>query len=98
MARASINPSARCRIGVAASLLALLTACGGGNGASPVSTPRPTPTPTPTPPPTNFDTEEFRFSTGPEQHGAIAAWEDGFTGDDSIIAIVDTGIDSDSPE
>lgn len=104
MARASTKPSARVRIGVAASLLALLTACGGGSGASPVSTPRPTPTPTPkptptpTPTPTNFDTEEFRFSDGPSQHNAVAAWQDGITGDGTVIAIIDSGIDSDSPE
>lgn len=38
------------------------------------------------------------MSDGPVYHNAIAAWQDGFTGAGSIIAIIDTGIDSDSPE
>lgn len=102
---------ARVRLLPAISALALLTACGGGSGAAPSSTrppttptptptptPVPTPTPTPTPPPTNFDTREFRDSDGPGFHNAITAWQAGITGAGSIIAIVDSGIDSDSPE
>ncbi|MFU7529518.1 S8 family peptidase [Qipengyuania sp. ASV99] len=46
----------------------------------------------------NFDTAEFRRSDGPEFHGADAAWREGTTGSGAIIAVVDTGIDSDSPE
>lgn len=74
----------------------------------PVTTPAPTPSPSPTPPPPNtpptpptvslFDTSEFRMSDGPDQHGAITAWEDGATGQGQTIAIIDTGIDQDSPE
>ena len=40
----------------------------------------------------------MRLSDGPEQHGAVTAWSQGATGEGSLIAIVDTGIDSDSPE
>lgn len=89
---------------------AVLTACGGGGGGGPVSTPSPppaspapspsptpVPAPTPTPPPT-FDTAEINRSDGPGQHNAVAAWQDGTTGDGEIIAIIDTGIDLDNPE
>lgn len=65
---------------------------------SPTPTPTPVPTPTPTPPPTNFDTSEFRRSDGPGQHGAVTAWQAGSTGAGQTIAIIDTGIDVDSPE
>lgn len=65
---------------------------------TPAPAPTPTPTPTPTPAPVNFDTQEFRESDGPGFHNAIAAWQGGITGQGSIIAIVDSGIDSDSPE
>lgn len=89
----------------AISALALLSACGGGGGPGPISTPpapspapTPTPSPTPTPTPSSFDTQEFRDSDGPAFHNAIAAWESGATGQGSIIAVVDSGIDSDSPE
>ncbi|MCK0127463.1 S8 family peptidase [Erythrobacter sp. F6033] len=47
---------------------------------------------------TNIDTAEFRRSDGPAFHGADDAWRQGFTGDGEIIAVIDTGIDSDSPE
>ena len=60
--------------------------------------PSPPPPPPPPPPPVNFDTSEFRRSDGPEFHGADAAWRDGATGEGEIIAVIDTGIDSDSPE
>ena len=80
---------------------AALSACGGGGGSVqtvsslPLSPPPPPPPP---PPPTNFDTAEFRRSDGPSFHGADAAWSDGATGAGEIIAVIDTGIDSDSPE
>ena len=95
-----------------ASTAVLLSACGGGSAGSggPISTPSPPPTPTPapapapapapTPPPStvNFDTAEYRRSDGPSQHDAIAAWEAGHTGRGSVIGVIDSGIDSDSPE
>ncbi|WP_240624684.1 S8 family peptidase [Aurantiacibacter odishensis] len=49
-------------------------------------------------PPQAFNTQEFRRSDGPGQHNAASAWDDGFTGDGVTIAVVDTGIDPDSPE
>ena len=85
----------------------LLAACGGsGGGGGGVATtpppPAPTPTPVPTPTPTqsaaSFNTPELRRSDGPEQHGAVTAWVAGATGRGATIAIVDSGIDSDSPE
>ncbi len=45
-----------------------------------------------------FDSFEVRRSDGPEFHGAVEAWRDGFTGEGSAIAIIDTGIDINSPE
>jgi hypothetical protein len=48
--------------------------------------------------PTQFDTAEFRRSDGPLQHNAATAWSAGATGQGVSIAIVDTGIDVDSPE
>jgi len=39
-----------------------------------------------------------RRSDGPEYHNAISAWAQGITGKGQTIAIVDTGIDIDSPE
>lgn len=83
-----------------------LTACGGGGGrviTTPTPAPPPAPTPTPTPAPTpaptsTFNTTEYRRSSGAPQHGAITAWEAGHTGTGQAIAIVDTGIDTTSPE
>ncbi|RJX66696.1 peptidase S8 [Tsuneonella suprasediminis] len=98
------------RLGVALGVLAILSACGGGSGGEPISTPAPapppsptpsptpTPTPAPTPPPTNFDTAEYRRSDGPDYHNAITAWEQGATGEGVKLAVVDSGIDTDSPE
>lgn len=86
---------------------------GGGGGAistpspqpapSPTPTPLPAPSPTPSPtaaptPPATFDTAEFRRSDGPAQHNAVSAWSEGWNGSGVTIAVVDTGIDVDSPE
>ncbi|MGB3795597.1 MAG: S8 family serine peptidase [Alteraurantiacibacter sp.] len=48
--------------------------------------------------PAQFNTAELRRSDGPGQHNAASAWADGFTGDGVTIAVIDTGIDPDSPE
>ena len=88
----------------AAAACAALSACGGGasgQGVSNLPPPppaEPTPTPPPPPPPASFDSPEMRRSDGPGFHGAETAWLDGSTGAGEIIAIVDTGLDSDSPE
>ncbi|OYW43939.1 MAG: hypothetical protein B7Z33_13965 [Sphingomonadales bacterium 12-68-11] len=50
------------------------------------------------PVPAQFDTAEFRKSEGPLQHNAAVAWQAGHTGTGVTIAVIDTGIDSDSPE
>ena len=103
----SISRSRRTAALSAICALALLGGCGGGGGGGPISTPAPspspspspTPTPTPTPTPSsNFNTQEFRTSDGPDFHNAITAWQGGNTGRGTIIAVVDSGIDSDSPE
>lgn len=65
---------------------------------TPAPAPAPTPAPTPTPTPSSFDTAEFRMSDGPEQHKAVSAWQRGATGSGRTIAVIDTGIDLDSPE
>ena len=90
----------RWKVVAAACACAALSACGGGgSGVQSVSSlPPPPPPPPPPSPPTNFDTSEFRRSDGPEFHRADAAWTEGATGDGEIIAVIDTGIDSDSPE
>lgn len=100
------------KIGCALAALLALAGCGGGGGGGgggvistpapvPTPTPTPAPTPTPTPPPVSpasFDTAEFRRSDGPGYHNAPTAWAQGATGSGVKIAVIDTGIDTDSPE
>lgn len=99
------------KIVAAALACAALSACGGGGGGGtppvtsiPPTPPPPPPSPPPPPPPpspppaSNFDTAEFRRSDGPDYHGAVTAWQDGNTGAGEIIAVIDSGIDTDSPE
>ncbi len=111
---ATSRVTAHRRIGLALGALAFLSACGGGGAGgggvistpgpaptpspTPAPAPSPTPTPTPTPPPTNFDTAEYRRSDGPTFHNAVSAWSAGINGAGATIAIIDTGIDIDSPE
>jgi len=76
---------------------------------SPTPAPAPPPTPAPAPVastglpprvavPSAFNTSEFRRSDGPAEHNAVAAWDAGHTGRGVTIAVIDTGIDDDSPE
>lgn len=68
-------------------------------GPTPSPTPAPTPTPTSTPTPSaTFLTSEYNRSSGPQQHGALVPWSAGYSGAGVTIGIVDTGIDTDSPE
>ena len=91
-----------------------LAGCGEGGGGGTVSTPAPTAavttpavTATPTPtvttttttaPASTFQTAEYDRSTGPSFHNAIPAWQTGATGSGVTIGVVDSGIDSASPE
>lgn len=66
---------------------------------SPTPTPTESPTPSPTPTPSAaFLTNEYNRSTGPAQHGAITVWSAGYSGKGVTIGIIDSGIDTDSPE
>lgn len=94
-------------------LLALattLSACGsegGGISTTPPPTPSPTSAPTPsassapiavTAPTVNYDTPEYRQSSGAPYHGAITAWKLGASGKNVTLGIVDSGIDTGNPE
>lgn len=95
------------------SALALLSACGGGGGVNstppvagpapvpppPAASPSPSPAPAPSPTPAStFTTSEYDRSDGPAFHNAISAWQTGSSGRGVTLAIVDSGIDTDSPE
>jgi hypothetical protein len=95
-------------------LLTACGGSGGGNVSSTpppptvvVAPPAPAPTPTPTPSPTStpaattsasFDTNEYRATVGAVSMNALAAYNAGATGKGVGIAIIDTGIDLQSPE
>ncbi len=81
----------------------LLTACGGGgSGEQVASTPAPvsapsaespsTPVATPAAPDVDYDTAEYRASSGPSFHDAIAAYAAGANGAGIMVGIVDSGI------
>ena len=86
--------------------LAVLSGCGGGGGVSsapppapaPTPTPVPTPTPTPTPPPVNFRPAEYTRSAGLELANAVPAYQAGATGAGVTAAVVDSGVNPNSPE
>lgn len=70
-------------------------------GFTPAPSPPPPPPPAPVPPPpppppppsgTNYDDSEYRRSSGPSAHNAIAAYNAGATGRGVKIALVDTGV------
>lgn len=109
----SVLMQARWHMGAAMLSFALVAGCGGsgGGGVSPIPAPSPTPTPTPSPTPSptptptpsptpssSFLTTEYNRSTGPAQHGVITAWSAGYTGTGVTIGIIDSGIDTSSPE
>ncbi|WP_114521676.1 S8 family peptidase [Altererythrobacter sp. ZODW24] len=104
---------ARWKLSSGLAALVLLSGCGGSGGGAastpaptpppapsptPSPTPTPAPTPTPTPNPTFTDTAETRRTNGVNFHEALVAWNLGATGAGETIAIIDTGIDIDSPE
>lgn len=76
-------------------LLTSLSACGGGGGGA-NSTPTPPPTPTPTP--TNYNTAEYQRSRGLARMDALSAYNQGATGQNVTVGIIDTGINTASPE
>lgn len=75
-----------------------LSACGGGSGGQVQSTPAPvaappaTPVSTPASSGVDFNTAEYRASSGPSFHGAITAYETGASGAGITVGIVDSGI------
>ncbi len=105
----AISVKVRLRAVTALAGAGLLAACGGGGGANPVpappvATPAPTPTPAPAPTPTptpaaiNYNTAEYNRSNGATHMNAIAAYNRGATGAGVTVAVLDSGVDTDSPE
>ena len=59
------------------------------------------PAPAPVPPSVeiaNFNTIEYRRSDGASYHGASTAWARGLSGQGVTVAVIDSGVDADSPE
>ena len=90
--------------GAALASLMGVAACSGGGGVAStsapptVSTPTPT-TPTPTPAPVvNYDTAEYRATVGAVSANALAAYQQGATGQNITVGVVDSGIDLQSAE
>lgn len=84
----------------------MLAGCSGGAPISATPAP-PTATPTPTPtqgsplvplPSVNFDTLEYRRSNGAGAAQAIGAYQAGASGAGILVAVLDTGVDTTSPE
>src|SRR3546814_15850378 len=87
------------RLGFALCLFASLGSCGGGGGSGGGVSSTPTPPSGGSPAPTiDYDTAEYQRSTGSVAMDAIAAYDAGATGDGVIVAILDSGIKTDSPE
>jgi hypothetical protein len=90
--------------GMACTMTAMLSACGGGGGVqstptpptvTPTPTPSPTPTPTPTPAPTqNYDTAGYRATSGAVSMNALAAYQRGATGAGVTLGVIDSGLDT----
>ena len=72
--------------------LALLSACGGGGGPSSTPPPPPAAPPAPAPAPVNYDTAEYRASTGANFHGAITAYQAGASGTGVTVGVIDGGL------
>ncbi|WP_321394765.1 S8 family peptidase [Emcibacter sp.] len=85
---------------VPVSLAFFVAGCGGsGGGGGLVTSPTPTTsTPVPVAPVVNYNTSEYRLNYGLDQMGAIAAYEEGITGEGITVAVIDSGIDTDNPE
>lgn len=82
------------RLVLSAILLTSLSACGGGGGGGTNSTPTP-----PAPPvTTNYNTSEYQRSRGSVRMDALSAYNQGATGQNVTVGIIDTGINTTSPE
>lgn len=95
-------------------LFMTLAACGGGGGGgagvnstptpptanapTPPAPPPPTPAPTPAAPTINANTMEFGRSDGIAHANAQAAYAEGATGEGVTVALLDSGVDTDSAE
>ncbi len=83
---------------------ALVAACGGSGGPGPQAPsqqPPPSltpPPPAPPPPPSQFDTAEYRRSSGAIAANVLPAWNRGASGQGVVIGFIDSGIDTTSPE
>lgn len=91
-----------------ASAALLLSACGGGGGvnspgstgpSSPAPTPSPSPTPSPTPTPTSSaQTAEYQASGAAVLAKTAYGYDRGITGKGVTIAVLDSGINTTTPE
>ena len=80
----------------------LVAACGSDSAPPPASPgqfapPPPPQTPTPTPTP-SLDTPEYRRSNAATQVNILSVWGAGLSGAGVLVGVVDTGIDTGSPE
>jgi subtilisin family serine protease len=71
---------------------------GGGGGAAPGTTTPPASTPPSTPTSTDYNTTEFQRNWGLGAVKALAAYEDGLSGDGIVVGVIDSGIDLDQSE
>ncbi|NNE42335.1 MAG: S8 family serine peptidase [Marinicaulis sp.] len=89
------------KLGFALLLGICAAACASNGNRAPTPVPAPTPPPAPPPPPPgpiDFDTTEYRAQPGLDQINALPAYEQGALGQNTITAIIDTGIDRGNPE
>lgn len=95
-----MNLSRTGRIILSGIMLGLVSACGGGSSPpvtfAPQAPPPPPPPPAPPPePPSPFNTAEFRQNFGLANINALDAYDAGLTGEGAIVAVIDSGIDTD---
>ncbi|VAX07093.1 hypothetical protein MNBD_ALPHA03-1796 [hydrothermal vent metagenome] len=75
-----------------------LASCGSSPGDRSGNIAPTTPPPPPPPPPVNYDTTEYRNNYGLDQINAIAAYDNGATGEGITVAVIDSGIDVDNSQ
>jgi len=74
-----------------------LASCGAGSNGGTTAVVG-TATPPPPPAATNYNTAEYRRNYGLGQMNAIAAYENGATGQGVTVAVIDSGVDIDHPQ